>query len=63
MTSPVEGVYQQTQRGITAGIFETMVPNLQELLCLASGRAADPSVAILDSRALHSTPESGRRGG
>jgi transposase len=52
-------VYQQTQRWIEAGVFETIVHDLRELLRLASGRNAQPSAAILDARTLQSTPESG----
>jgi transposase len=44
-------------------VFETMVQELRALLRLATGRAPDPSAAILDSRTLQSTPESGGRAG
>ena len=37
--------------------------DLRLLLRLAAGRPRQPSAAILDSRALSSTPESGARGG
>lgn len=60
---PWEAVYQQTQRWLRAGCFEAMVHDLRELLRLASGRTPEPSAAILDSRTLRSTPESGHRGG
>ncbi len=60
---PWEAVYQQTQRWIAAGVFEAMVHDLREMLRLAQGRAPDPSAAVLDSRTLRSTPESGHRGG
>ena len=60
---PWEAVYQQTQRWIDAGVFEAMVHDLRELLRLAQGRPPDPSAAVLDSRTLRSTPESGHRGG
>ena len=60
---PWEAVYQQTQRWIDAGVFEAMVHDLRELLRLAQGRAPDPSAAVLDSRTLRSTPESGHRAG
>jgi transposase len=61
---PWEAVYQQTQRWIAAGVFEAMVHDLlRELLRLAQGRAPEPTAAILDSRTLRSTPESGHRGG
>jgi transposase len=60
---PWEAVYQQTQRWLAAGVFETMVRDLREVLRLAQGRPPDPTAAILDSRTLRSTPESGHRGG
>jgi transposase len=58
-----EAVYQQTQRWLSAGVFEAMVHDLRALLRLASGRTPDPSAAILDSRTLRSSPESGHRAG
>jgi transposase len=60
---PWEAVYQQTKRWIDSGCFERMVHDLRELLRLASGRKAQPSAVILDSRTLQSTPESGARAG
>lgn len=60
---PWEAVYQQTQRWIKAGVFEAMVHDLRAVLRLAQGRPPDPTAAVLDSRTLRSTPESGRRGG
>jgi len=60
---PWEVVYQQTQRWIRAGVFEAMVHDLRELLRMAQGRAPDPSAAVIDSRTLQSTPESGHRAG
>src|SRR5438552_15476916 len=56
-------VYQQTQRWLRAGVFETMVHDLRAVLRLAEGRTAEPSAAIFDSRTLQSTPESGTRAG
>ena len=60
---PWEAVYQQTRRWISAGVFEEIVHDLRLLLRLSEGRASDPKAAILDSRTLRSTPESGSRGG
>ena len=40
-----------------------MIHDLRVLLRISEGRASDPSAAILDSRTLRSTPESGSRGG
>jgi len=56
-------VHQQTQRWLRAGVFETMVHDLRELLRLADGRSAAPSAAILDSRTLQGTPESAGHAG
>jgi transposase len=60
---PWETVYQQTQRWIRAGVFEEIIHDLRSLLRLSEGKDSDPSAAILDSRTLRSTPESGSRGG
>jgi transposase len=60
---PWEAVYQQTKRWIRAGVFEEMVHDLRVLLRLSKGKASQPSAAILDSRTLRSTPESGPRDG
>ena len=56
-------VQQQTQRWIRAGSFEAMAHDLRLLLRLAVQRSDAPSAAILDSRTLQSTPESGARAG
>lgn len=60
---PWSVVYQQAQRWLRAGVFEAMAHDLRELLRLAQGRAAKPTAAILDSRTLQSSPESGSRAG
>ena len=60
---PWAAVYQHSQRWLAAGCFETFAQDLQALLRLASGRAEEPTAAIIDSRALRSTPESGTRAG
>jgi transposase len=60
---PWSAVYQQTQRWLAAGCFETLAQDLRALLRLASGRKADLSAAIIDSPTLRSTPESGPRAG
>jgi transposase len=60
---PYSAVYQQTQRWISAGVFEAMVHDLRVVLRLKEKRAPDPSAVILDSRTLRSTPESGARAG
>ena len=56
-------VYQQAQRWITAGVFASMAADLRVLLRLAAQRPPSPTAAILDSRTLQSTPESGQRAG
>ena len=58
-----DGVQQQTQRWLRANCFEHMAHDLRAVLRLAAGRNAAPSAAILDSRTLQSTPESGARAG
>jgi transposase len=60
---PWEAVYQQTRRWLAAGCFAAIVHDLRALLRLAAGRAAAPTAAVLDSRTLQSTPESGGRAG
>ena len=60
---PWEAVYQQTQRWLKAGVFETMAHDLRELVRLTQGRTKEPSAVVLDGRTLQSTPESGPRAG
>ena len=60
---PWPAVQQQTQRWVRAGCFENMAHDLRLLLRLAAQRNEAPSAAILDSRTLQSTPESGARAG
>lgn len=60
---PWHVVYQQTQRWLTAGVFEAMVSDLREILRMAQGRNAEPTAVILDSRTMQSSPESGARAG
>jgi transposase len=56
-------VYQQWRRWQKAGCFEAIVHDLRVLLRAAQGRNPDPSAAVLDSRTLRSSPESGARAG
>src|SRR5829696_5712783 len=56
-------VYQQTQRGLKAEVFQAMVHDLREILRMAQGRNAEPTAVILDSRTMQATPESGGRAG
>jgi transposase len=60
---PWTAVQQQTRRWVRAGCFAAMAHDLRAVLRLAAGRHAVPSAAILDSRTLQSTPESGGRAG
>lgn len=58
-----EVVYQQTQRWIKAGVFEAMAHDLRALLRQLGGREPQPTAALIDSRTLHSSCESGPRAG
>jgi transposase len=58
---PWEIVYQQAQRWLRAGCFEALAEDLRTILRLVAGRNEQPSAAIIDSRTLRSTPESGAR--
>lgn len=60
---PWTAVYQQARRWWAARCFETMAHDLREMLRVVAGRLPDPTAAILDSRTLSSTPESGARAG
>jgi transposase len=60
---PWEAVYQQTRRWMAAGCFEALVHDLRLLVRAAAGRKPQPSTAIVDSRTLRSTVESGQRAG
>src|SRR4051794_18987622 len=60
---PWHAVYDQAQRWLRAGSFEMLAHDLRAVLRLAAGRGEEPSAAVLDSRTLRSTPESGARAG
>ncbi len=60
---PWAAVYRQTQHWLAAGCFEALAENLRAVLRVAAGRKAQPSVAILDSRTLRSSPQNGARTG
>jgi transposase len=60
---PWSAVYQQYRRWERAGAFESVVHDLRRLLREIEGRAPEPTAAILDSRTLQSSPESGGRAG
>jgi transposase len=57
---PWAAVYQQAQRWLQAGCLEMLAHDLRAVLRLATGRVEEPSAAVLDSRTLRSTPESGQ---
>src|ERR1700709_1022688 len=59
---PWAAVYQQSQRWLAAGCFETLSQDLRALLRLAAGRTEEPTAAIIDSRNPPSTPARGPRG-
>lgn len=60
---PWSAVYQQARRWWAAKCFEAMAHDLREMLRVVAGRLPDPTAAVLDSRTLTSTPESGERAG
>lgn len=60
---PWHAVYDQARRWMRAGSFERLAHDLRALLRLAGEREPAPRAAILDSRTLRSTPESGHRAG
>ena len=60
---PWPAVYQQTRRWMDAGCFEALLHDIRAILRKAAGRKELPTAAILDSRTLRSTPESGARAG
>jgi transposase len=60
---PWSAVYQQSQRWLASGCFETLAQDLRAMLRVAGGREPEPTAAIIDSRTLRSTPESGTRAG
>lgn len=60
---PWHAVQQQTRRWVRAGCFANLAEDMRVLLRLTAGRHDAPTGAILDSRTLQSTPESGGRAG
>jgi hypothetical protein len=49
------------QRWLAAGCFEALAEDLGSVLHLAAGHKVQATAAILDSRTLRSSPESGAR--
>jgi transposase len=60
---PWYAIYQQARRWLKGGCFEAIAHDLRRLLREIEGRAPDPTAAVLDSRTLQSSPESGGRAG
>jgi transposase len=60
---PWAAVYQQTQGWLKAGVVEAIVEDLRVGLRVAQGREGQPCAALLDSRTLQASPESGQRAG
>ncbi|WP_104991608.1 IS5 family transposase [Deinococcus sp. NW-56] len=60
---PYELVYQQARRWMEHGCFENMAHDLRALKREDALREGIPTVAIIDSRTLQSTAESGARAG
>lgn len=60
---PWAAVYQQAVRWLKAGSFAALAHDLRAVLRVAAGRSPEPTAAVLDSRTLRSTPESGHRAG
>ena len=58
---PWQAAYQQMRRWMRAGCFERIVEDVQSLLRQFGGRKGQPTAAVIDSRTLQSTPESGAR--
>jgi transposase len=60
---PYHTVYQQTQRWIRAGVFEEIVADLRALIRLGEGKHEQPTAAIIESRTMQGSVESGHRAG
>ena len=60
---PWEAVYQRSPRWLKARVFAAIGEDLGVVLCIGQGREGQPSAAILDSRPLQSSSESGQRAG
>ena len=61
--SPWHAVYDRSRRWPAAGRFEAIAHDLRTVLRIADGRDTAPTAAIVDSRPLQSSPESGGRAG
>ncbi len=56
-------VFQQAQRWYRAGVFEALVADLRVMIRLVEGKHEQPTAAIIDSRTLRGSVESGDRSG
>jgi transposase len=56
---PWAAVYQQSQRWLAAGCFETLAEDLRAMLRLASGRSQEPTAA--NHRQSHAALDAGER--
>ena len=63
MPPPWADICQQMQRWLSADCFVDIAGDLRTVLRVAPGRKPDPSAAVLHSRTLRSSPESGGRAG
>lgn len=60
---PWHAVHQKARRWLAAGCIEALAQDLRAMLRLAAGRKEEPTAAVIDSRTLRPTPESGTRAG
>src|SRR5665811_662343 len=60
---PWWAVYQQFSRWAGSGALRAATESLRRQVRVAAGREADPSMVILDSQTVKSTPESGQHAG
>ena len=56
-------VFQQAQRWYRAGVFEALVADLRVMIRLVEGKHEQPTAAIIDSRTVRGSVESGDRSG
>lgn len=60
---PWDVVYQQMRRWEQAQVFDAILAQMRDLLRHLYGKPDQPTMMIVDSRTLKSTPESGQRAG
>ena len=59
---PWQSVYYVFRRWIARGLFDGLVHRLRSLVRLRAGRAASPSVAVIDSQSVKTSHRGGPRG-